>query len=75
MCSEMEETARAAASENGSLVFAVNGERFQVQKIHPSTTLLEFMRNHTRFKSAKLSCGQGIYIYIYIYHYLFEFGT
>ncbi|XP_010521613.1 PREDICTED: abscisic-aldehyde oxidase-like isoform X1 [Tarenaya hassleriana] len=41
------------------LVFAVNGERFQVSSIDPSTTLLEFLRSSTRFKSVKLSCGEG----------------
>ncbi|KAL3518745.1 hypothetical protein ACH5RR_021334 [Cinchona calisaya] len=44
---------------NGSLVFAVNGEKFEVATIDPSTTLLEFLRSHTRFKSVKLGCGEG----------------
>ena len=48
---------------NSSLVFAVNGEKFEVATIDPSTTLLQFLRNHTRLKSAKLSCGEGIYFY------------
>lgn len=42
------------------LVFAVNGERFELSSIHPSTTLLEFLRSHTPFKGAKLSCGEGL---------------
>ncbi|KAK7372640.1 hypothetical protein VNO80_06027 [Phaseolus coccineus] len=42
-----------------SLVFGVNGERFELSHVHPSTTLLEFLRIHTRFKSAKLGCGEG----------------
>ena len=42
-----------------SLVFAVNGERFELSKVDPSTTLLEFLRSQTRFKSVKLSCGEG----------------
>ncbi|XP_027173864.1 indole-3-acetaldehyde oxidase-like [Coffea eugenioides] len=44
---------------NSNLVFAVNGEKFEVANIDPSTTLLQFLRYHTRFKSAKLSCGEG----------------
>ncbi|CBI24416.3 unnamed protein product, partial [Vitis vinifera] len=44
---------------NDCLVFSVNGERFEVSTIHPSTTLLEFLRSHTPFKGAKLSCGEG----------------
>lgn len=43
----------------GNLVFAVNGERFEVTSIDPSTTLLEFLRSRTRFKSVKLGCGEG----------------
>ncbi|KAL1348048.1 hypothetical protein HN51_024044 [Arachis hypogaea] len=42
-----------------SLVFAVNGERFELSKVDPSTTLLEFLRSQTTFKSVKLSCGEG----------------
>jgi len=42
-----------------SLVFAVNGERFELSHVNPSTTLLEFLRIHTRFKSVKLGCGEG----------------
>jgi len=42
-----------------SLVFGINGERFELSHVHPSTTLLEFLRIHTRFKSAKLGCGEG----------------
>lgn len=46
-------------TRGGNLMFAVNGERFEVPSIDPSTTLLEFLRTKTRFKSAKLSCGEG----------------
>ncbi|KAK9279145.1 hypothetical protein L1049_012822 [Liquidambar formosana] len=42
-----------------TLVFAVNGERFELSSVDPSTTLLEFLRSRTRFKSVKLSCGEG----------------
>ncbi|GAB2262214.1 hypothetical protein Droror1_Dr00003211 [Drosera rotundifolia] len=45
--------------EEGNLVFSVNGERFEVPRIHPSTTLLEFLRSNTSFKSVKLGCGEG----------------
>ncbi|KAK9175347.1 hypothetical protein WN944_027353 [Citrus x changshan-huyou] len=42
-----------------SVVFAVNGEGFEVSNVDPSTTLLEFLRYHSRFKSVKLGCGEG----------------
>ncbi|XVF05028.1 hypothetical protein REPUB_Repub05bG0136000 [Reevesia pubescens] len=45
--------------EMRSLVFAVNGQRFDLFNIDPSTTLLQFLRSETPFKSAKLSCGEG----------------
>ncbi|XP_073140258.1 abscisic-aldehyde oxidase-like [Henckelia pumila] len=48
-----------ATPEGGSLVFTVNGVRFEVPEIDPSTTLLEFLRSRTRFKSVKLGCGEG----------------
>ncbi|KAL5708963.1 hypothetical protein ACHQM5_019704 [Ranunculus cassubicifolius] len=41
------------------LIFAINGERFELSRIDPSTTLLEFIRTQTRFKGTKLSCGEG----------------
>ncbi|XP_068649944.1 indole-3-acetaldehyde oxidase-like isoform X2 [Aristolochia californica] len=41
------------------LVFAVNGERFELEDFDPSTTLLEFLRTETRYKGAKLGCGEG----------------
>ncbi|GAY66478.1 hypothetical protein CUMW_249100 [Citrus unshiu] len=39
-----------------SVVFAVNGEKFEVSSVDPSTTLLEFLRYHTRFKSGCGAC-------------------
>ncbi|KAG5109568.1 hypothetical protein JHK82_038791 [Glycine max] len=42
-----------------SLVFGVNGERFELSHVDPSTTLLQFLRTRTRFKSVKLGCGEG----------------
>ncbi|KAL2536001.1 indole-3-acetaldehyde oxidase [Forsythia ovata] len=47
------------AKRNGCLVFAVNGEKFEVPNLDPSTTLLEFLRSRTHFKSVKLGCGEG----------------
>ncbi|RWR85432.1 Aldehyde oxidase/xanthine dehydrogenase [Cinnamomum micranthum f. kanehirae] len=41
------------------LVFAVNGRRFELSNVDPSTTLLEFLRTETPFKGAKLGCGEG----------------
>ncbi|KAG9445197.1 hypothetical protein H6P81_016537 [Aristolochia fimbriata] len=41
------------------LVFAVNGERFELEDFDPSTTLLEFLRTETRYAGAKLGCGEG----------------
>ncbi|PIA54130.1 hypothetical protein AQUCO_00900595v1 [Aquilegia coerulea] len=46
-------------NNNSKLVFAINGERFELSKIHPSTSLLEFIRTQTRYKGTKLSCGEG----------------
>ncbi|KAG5627599.1 hypothetical protein H5410_012817 [Solanum commersonii] len=45
--------------KGGSLVFAVNGERFELPCIDPSTILLQFLRSQTCFKSPKLGCGEG----------------
>ncbi|CAL5190352.1 unnamed protein product [Lathyrus oleraceus] len=42
-----------------SLIFAINGEKFELSSVEPSTTLLEFLRTQTRFKSVKLGCGEG----------------
>lgn len=42
-----------------SLVLAVNGERFELPCVDPSTTLLHFLRSETCFKSPKLGCGEG----------------
>ncbi|GAA0140764.1 oxidoreductase [Lithospermum erythrorhizon] len=44
---------------HGNLMFEVNGERFEVLSVDPCTTLLEFLRYQTRFKSVKLGCGEG----------------
>ncbi|CAL5190348.1 unnamed protein product [Lathyrus oleraceus] len=47
-------------SENQtSLVFVINGEKFELSTVDSSTTLLEFLRTQTRFKSVKLGCGEG----------------
>nr|UEN74745.1 abscisic-aldehyde oxidase [Silybum marianum] len=62
----MEDTQRTSTTptettveQNQRLVFAVNGERFELSTIDPSTTLLQFLRSQTRFKSVKLGCGEG----------------
>lgn len=47
------------SEKNGNLVFAVNGERFELSCIDPSTTLLQFLRYYASFKSPKLGCGEG----------------
>ncbi|CAN6840518.1 unnamed protein product, partial [Brassica oleracea] len=56
----IEEIEEAMKSKT-SLVFAVNGERFEIDlsSIDPSTTLIDFLRNKTPFKSVKLGCGEG----------------
>ncbi|XP_050217596.1 indole-3-acetaldehyde oxidase-like [Mercurialis annua] len=46
-------------NNNNNLVFAVNGNRFELSSVDPSITLLQFLRNHTTFTSPKLSCGEG----------------
>ncbi|KVH90442.1 [2Fe-2S]-binding [Cynara cardunculus var. scolymus] len=61
----MEDTQRTSTTptetvkQNQRLVFAVNGERFELSTVDPSTTLLQFLRSQTRFKSVKLGCGEG----------------
>ncbi|KAL0437113.1 UNVERIFIED_CONTAM: Indole-3-acetaldehyde oxidase [Sesamum radiatum] len=53
------EGVRNSVAPSDCLVFDVNGETFEVPEIEPSTTLLEFLRTRTRFKSVKLGCGEG----------------
>lgn len=48
-----------AEKRRKNLVFAVNGERFELATVDPSMTLLEFLRTRTRFTGAKLGCGEG----------------
>lgn len=63
-----------------SLVFGVNGERFELSHVDPSTTLLQFLRTRTRFKSVKLGCGEGIYynfvfnLYLFLFFYFNKLG-
>ncbi|KAL8255816.1 hypothetical protein R6Q59_030883 [Mikania micrantha] len=54
----MEDT-QLTSTQSQRLVFAVNGERFELSTVDPSITLLQFLRSHTRFKSVKLGCGEG----------------
>lgn len=51
-----------------SLVFAINGQRFELElsSVDPSTTLLEFLRYQTTCKSVKLSCGEGDCFFFFI---------
>ncbi|KAM0951909.1 putative oxidoreductase [Dioscorea sansibarensis] len=42
-----------------NVVFAINGARFELSDVDPSTTLLEFLRTATRLKGAQLGCGEG----------------
>jgi abscisic-aldehyde oxidase len=53
-----------------SLIFCVNGDKFELSNVDPSTTLLEFLRTQTRFKSVKLGCGEGIKNIIYLMNFL-----
>ncbi|XP_078162547.1 indole-3-acetaldehyde oxidase-like isoform X1 [Carex rostrata] len=46
-----------AATER--LVFALNGERYEISDADPSMSLLEFIRTRTRFRGPKLGCGEG----------------
>ncbi|XVE79118.1 hypothetical protein DITRI_Ditri14bG0032400 [Diplodiscus trichospermus] len=49
----------AAETGKQTQVFAVNGKRFELSDMDPSTTLLdEFLRSQTPFKSIKLGCGE-----------------
>ena len=51
----------AAATTVDRLVFALNGQRYEVGGVDPSTRLLEFIRTQTPFKGPKLGCGEGMY--------------
>ncbi|KAL6005132.1 aryl-alcohol oxidase 3 [Asimina triloba] len=54
------ETEKQQQQKKKKLVFAVNGQRFEVSTIEdPSITLLEFLRTRTRFTGPKLGCGEG----------------
>lgn len=71
----MEEQKERAAGEPGvstetkkNLLFAVNGERFELPNADPSTTLLTFLRSHTLFKSPKLGCGEGTYKLVFTFY-------
>ncbi|PWA65673.1 abscisic aldehyde oxidase 3 [Artemisia annua] len=50
---------KTCVEQSQRLVFAVNGERFELSNVDPSTTLLQFLRLQTSFKSVKLGCGEG----------------
>lgn len=48
------------------LVFALNGERYEVSDVDPSMPLLEFIRTRTRFKGPKLGCGEGTDLQLFL---------
>jgi abscisic-aldehyde oxidase len=58
--------APVAATVNGMavdrVVFALNGQRYEVAGVDPSTRLLEFIRTQTPFRGPKLGCGEGTYV-------------
>ena len=43
-----------------AVVLAVNGVRREAAGVHPSTTLLEFLRTRTPVRGPKLGCGEEI---------------
>ena len=53
----------AAATAVDRVVLALNGQRYEVAGVDPSTRLLEFIRTRTPFKGPKLGCGEGTYTY------------
>ncbi|OMO91075.1 Aldehyde oxidase/xanthine dehydrogenase, a/b hammerhead [Corchorus capsularis] len=58
---EVTTAAEETIRKQSHLVFAVNGRKFELSDsdIDPCTTLLEFLRYQTPFKSVKLGCGEG----------------
>lgn len=54
------------------LVFYVNGEKFEVSDADPTTTLLEFLRSRTPFKSVKLGCGEGASTFNFCFFQVFR---
>ncbi|KAL3677013.1 hypothetical protein R1sor_026961 [Riccia sorocarpa] len=42
-----------------NLVFALNGERVELNDVDPQTTLLSYIRNETDYKGTKRGCGEG----------------
>ncbi|KAK1604793.1 hypothetical protein QYE76_028466 [Lolium multiflorum] len=56
----MGKDASAASGEGSSrVVLAVNGVRREAAGVHPSMTLLEFLRTKTPVRGPKLGCGEG----------------
>lgn len=59
--SEPEISEMASAPAKHVAVFGLNGQRIEVDfcQIDPATTLLDYLRYHTRYKGTKLGCGEG----------------
>ncbi|CAM0876727.1 unnamed protein product [Alopecurus aequalis] len=49
----------ASAVAGSTVVLAVNGVRREAAGVHPSMTLLEFLRTRTPVRGPKLGCGEG----------------
>ena len=49
----------ASAAASSTVVLAVNGVRCEAAGVHPSMTLLEFLRTRTPVRGPKLGCGEG----------------
>lgn len=42
-----------------NLVFALNGERVELENVDPSGTLIQYLRLQSKYKGTKLACGEG----------------
>ncbi|CAN4120099.1 unnamed protein product [Withania somnifera] len=59
MCKVNCRNANGGKTRKREFVFAVNGERFELPHVDPSTTLLRFLRSGLVSSSRKLGCGDG----------------
>ena len=48
-------------SDQHNLIFAINGERFELPagSVDPTVTLSDFLRTQTRWTGTKIGCGEG----------------